>query len=405
MVGSAAAVTAAAASSEMYADSMCNSNLCLAAIYSPAEKMLNMTMSAQGGGAPMGWYAVGTGNVMAGSNMMIGWIDSTNNIMMSQRTTPSGHKDPQVAITAQAAVMDMAASTTNATTTVWKWAFPLSSTDPTPNKQTAFIWAVNKGNNPADASDAHLKQHKSYGTTFLDMTKPYTAANTGSTVDTPATSSSSSNSDSGADGEANDDEEPRALGMSNNLIIAHMVFMILAWLILVPAAILVARYGRLLFHWFPVHRNIQLAAFVSVLIAFILIVVEVGSGEHFDSDHAKAGLAIFVVLFVQMALGLVGHRTKRFHVSRIVHVVVGLGITVTAVWNVTSGLQLWDWGVPMWATYVVWAWGALLLVIYLVGLVFLRKDLRQHRELGEKDAGSGTHLAASSPNSELHNHA
>ena len=30
-----------------------------------------MTMSANGGGAPMGWYAVGTGNKMAGSNMMV----------------------------------------------------------------------------------------------------------------------------------------------------------------------------------------------------------------------------------------------------------------------------------------------------------------------------------------------
>ena len=30
-----------------------------------------MTMSANGGGSPMGWYAVGTGNKMAGSNMMV----------------------------------------------------------------------------------------------------------------------------------------------------------------------------------------------------------------------------------------------------------------------------------------------------------------------------------------------
>lgn len=30
-----------------------------------------MTMSANGGGAPIGWYAVGTGKQMDGSNMMV----------------------------------------------------------------------------------------------------------------------------------------------------------------------------------------------------------------------------------------------------------------------------------------------------------------------------------------------
>lgn len=30
-----------------------------------------MTMSANGGGAPIGWYSVGTGKRMDGSNMMV----------------------------------------------------------------------------------------------------------------------------------------------------------------------------------------------------------------------------------------------------------------------------------------------------------------------------------------------
>lgn len=288
--------------------------------------------------------------------------------------------------------MDMTGSTTNSSATVWKWSFPLSSTDAVPNQQTPFIWAVNPSNNPVANNAASLKQHKSYGTLFLDLTKPYNTA-TGQDVGTPATASSSTSSSSSdpssSDSSASSDpeEDQRTLSMSNNLIIAHMVFMILAWLVLVPAAILVGRYGRLLFKWFPVHRNIQMVASVFVLIAFILIVVEVGSGEHFDSDHAKAGLAIFIIMILQMVLGILGHRTKRFHVSRIVHVVVGLGTTAAAVWNCTSGLLLWDWAPPRWSTYVIWAWAALLAVIYLIGLVFLPKDLRQHKQhtLSEKN--------------------
>lgn len=66
------ALLGVAAAADLYADSSCNSNLCLSVIYSPAEQALNMTMTATGGAAPMGWYAVGTGYRMAGSNMMVG---------------------------------------------------------------------------------------------------------------------------------------------------------------------------------------------------------------------------------------------------------------------------------------------------------------------------------------------
>lgn len=35
-----------------------------------------MTMSANGGGSPMGWYAVGTGKQMSGSNMMVSCLEA-----------------------------------------------------------------------------------------------------------------------------------------------------------------------------------------------------------------------------------------------------------------------------------------------------------------------------------------
>lgn len=239
----------------------------------------------------------------------------------------------------------------------------------------------------------------------LDLTKPYDAS----------ASSSSSGSDTGsgttvnpATGAGNENQSNRILNRSNNLIIAHMVTMIVAWYILVPAAILIGRFGRALFTWFPVHRNIQIVAFLFVLIGLILIIVEVGSGTHFDSTHAKVGLAIFIIMLVQMALGALGHKTKRFHVSRIVHVVIGLTITVLAVWNATTGLSLWQWGPPRWASWILWIWFALVALAYVAGLALLPRDLRHWREAPEnkspeKQAYVGLdHLSSSGASTQQH---
>lgn len=337
-----------------------------------------MTMSANGGGAPIGWYSVGTGKRMDGSNMMIGWVDTEGKVVMSQRTA-TGHVPPTTSITALAANIEPKHSFSNSTGTVWAWSFPMSGSDTAPSASTPFIWAVNKNDNPASSTSAQIKRHTAFGSMTLDLTKPYDASSSsggdsasGTTV-TPAT------------GAGKQKLSNRILNRNNKLIIAHMVIMVVAWFILVPSAILMGRFGRTLSTWFVVHRNIQIAAFLFVLIGLILIIVEVGSGTHFESTHAKTGLAVFLIMFVQMVLGAVGHRTKRFHVSRIVHVVIGLGVTVVAIWNATTGLSLWQWGAPRWASWILWIWFALLAVAYLAGLSLLPRDLRQWRE---REAGN-----------------
>ena len=313
----------------------------------------------------------------------IGWVDTTGKVVMSQRTA-SGHVPPTTSITALAADMETKHSFSNSSGTVWAWSFPMSGSDTTPSASTQFIWAVNKNDNPASSTSASIKRHTSYGSMTLDLTKPYDASsssssshgNTGSgTSVTPATQGSASNSN-------------RILSRTNNLIIAHMVMMIVAWFILVPAAILIGRFGRTFFTWFPVHRNIQMVAFLFVLIGIILIIAEVGSSEHFTSTHAKVGLAVFILMFVQAVLGAVGHKFKRFHVSRLVHVILGLGVTVLAVWNATTGLSLWQWGVPRWAGWILWIWAGVLAIAYLAGLALLPRDLcewrKSHHNAGEE---------------------
>ncbi|SPO31992.1 uncharacterized protein UTRI_06718_B [Ustilago trichophora] len=370
---STSAIAQSTTDASLFADTVCNSNLCLRAVYSPSEKRINMTMSTNGGGAPLGWYAVGTGEQMAGSNMMIGWVDTTGNVVMSQRTA-SGHNDPTTTISALAATLEPKRSFSNSTGTVWAWSFPMSSSDKTPSKVTPFIWASNKNNNPGSSPSSSIRRHTAYGTLNLDLTKPYSTS--------PSTSGSNSGSNPApvtpATGQQN---STRVLNRRNQLIIVHMVFMIIAWFLLVPAAILIGRYGRTFFKWYPVHRAIMIPAFIFVLIGFIVIVAETSQsgGEHFDNTHAKAGLAIFIVMILQIILGAFGHTTKRFNPSRIVHVVIGLGITAAAIWNSTEGLEMWSWGPPRWASWILWIWAALLAVAYVAGLALLPRDLKQWR--------------------------
>lgn len=91
--------------------------------------------------------------------------------------------------------------------------------------------------------------------------------------------------------------------------------MLFAWLILVPLAVLLARFGRTFFNWFPSHRGIQLATLLFVFIAFFLGIAAMcvqGAKHHFNHIHHKLGLTILILLFVQVALGAVAHhyRTK-----------------------------------------------------------------------------------------------
>lgn len=105
--------------------------------------------------------------------------------------------------------------------------------------------------------------------------------------------------------------------------------MVLAWMLFVPLAILIARYGRTLFKWFPSHRGIQLFAFLLIFIAFFLAVgaVAMTGQPHFSNTHEKVGLALFILLFVQVGLGIAAHSYKAKTGNRYIgfaHIPLGL---------------------------------------------------------------------------------
>lgn len=88
--------------------------------------------------------------------------------------------------------------------------------------------------------------------------------------------------------------------------------MVVAWMIFAPLGILIARFGRTMFTWFPAHRAVQSFAVLLIFIAFFLAVAGVGidSGDHFAYTHNKLGLAMFILVLVQVALGAAAHTFK-----------------------------------------------------------------------------------------------
>jgi hypothetical protein len=105
--------------------------------------------------------------------------------------------------------------------------------------------------------------------------------------------------------------------------------MVLAWLLILPIGIFIARFGRNVFTWFPAHRGVQSFATLLIIIAGILAIVAIHSisGHHFSSNHAKSGLVVFIIMALQLLLGGIAHyyrgRTGKRHIGY-VHMPLGI---------------------------------------------------------------------------------
>jgi cytochrome b561 len=176
--------------------------------------------------------------------------------------------------------------------------------------------------------------------------------------------------------------------MYNKGVMAHLIFMVLTFLVLVPAAILIARFGRTYFNWFPHHRNIQLLAVVFIVIGFALGVSAAKPSPLNEETHYQVGVAVFILFFFQVILGLITHEYKKRSGKRwlgYVHAPLGLIIFGLAVWNMETGWNIWASGYVAGAAPrdVIYAWMGLLVLLYLIGLALLPRE-KKHGEAAEK---------------------
>lgn len=112
--------------------------------------------------------------------------------------------------------------------------------------------------------------------------------------------------------------------------------MILGWQLCFPIGILLARYGRTMFRWFPVHRAVQSVGFLFVFIAFFLAVGNQAmlGKPHFYSTHTKLGISLFILIIVQVLLGFFSHEIRKRMGSRMVgYLHMPLGILLYGEWR------------------------------------------------------------------------
>jgi len=85
--------------------------------------------------------------------------------------------------------------------------------------------------------------------------------------------------------------------------------MMVAWLLLVPPGIFVARYVKP--HsdsWWPAHVALQVSGILAFIVAFALICWELGfKSTHFRNIHGIIGLSVIILAVLQAILGLVAH--------------------------------------------------------------------------------------------------
>lgn len=316
--------------------------------------------------------------------MLIAWT-ANGKPVLSHRSS-SGYSMPSEsrAIGTFTANNDVSRTTTsNGGMTVVSWTFPQTSS---PGSTFNHIWASAPSTPSGATSTSSISKHNDHGMATMDFTLRYDgeAPKVPSGVTALTSFGGSTASTGSSNNSAMDSSSGRDLSKYHNRVwIAHMVFMIVAWLVLVPSGIFIGRFGRSMFRWFPVHRNVQLAALVSLFIGFFLAVGSVSSAgkSHFDGTHQQVGLAIFILAVVQAILGQFGHVVKRekgWRVQNYVHILLGLLLFCLAVWNIHLGFEAWSWWrVPNSASYVIYAWAGFLGVVYLAGLALLPRQLRE----------------------------
>ncbi|UZJ53198.1 hypothetical protein CBS101457_002518 [Exobasidium rhododendri] len=365
--------------SGMTADSHCGDGYCFTALYVPSSKALNYTLVVPQGGEQLGWYSVAQGTQMVGANMAVNWVNSDMSTTTSHRGTTKEVQPLESEVTTSAGfVVNQGVSVSKTNLTVWSWNFPQQDA---PTNAMSHVFAMSSTSPSTSDSSATIYKHDRYDTEItLDLTKAYTGAAPAGLTSLSSVSSVSPSPTTAA---------LRDLHSNiTRIYLVHMIFMVVGWMLIAPLGILIARYGRTLFKWFPAHRGLQLFATLLIFIAFFLAIAAVGmtGGAHFAYTHNKVGLALFILLFVQIALGVGSHAYRGKTGKRYIgyaHAPLGLVLFGLSVWQIHLGFAIWKWEPPMYASYIIYGWAGLMFLLYIVGFVFLPKELRQDRATSE----------------------
>ncbi|THH02961.1 hypothetical protein EW145_g6651 [Phellinidium pouzarii] len=387
-------------------DSQCTSLMCVSAVVngSTVEYILQST-----GSQSLGWMAMqvplskffvevlflrlllyvrGFGSQMANSPMVIMWANNDGSVTLSQRQAPSEVMPTVVSSPPRIATAVPTLTSVTGSTPKFGYSIPANS-----DTSQAIIWAFGTTNPDDSSASANLVMHVDSGTLTLDLTNPLSS---NSSATDPASSGGSSSPSSGA--------SSAPLLPFQKLIVAHAVVLGIAFLILLPAGALLARWLRTISPlWFRGHWIIQFYLAGPLIVAGIglgVAGVSQAGAPHLADDHKRWGIAIFIIYLIQCALGGVIHfikpRRKMDPATGMPkvstrppqnygHAVLGLLTIGLAFYQVRTGYKV-EWpktvgrGDAPNDVNVAWmVWVILLPVLYAIGLALLPRQYRQER--------------------------
>ncbi|QRW07746.1 cytochrome b561 domain-containing protein [Ceratobasidium sp. AG-Ba] len=385
--------------------SWCTNFLCVGATISEGNTYYSLNTSLPF--SRVGWMAVGFGDRMGGSPMVILWPNADGTITLSQRQS-NDHDDPQVVKSPpRTATLQTTMSTLTGSAVTLSFSIP-SSGHTTENMIYALATRKPGSNDPS----ATLQEHNFKGNFQLDLTQTVpdlpspSASNTAAGTGTPT--SSTLPVPTQAPG-TNDDEpffipyssyEKKLLptGIERDRI-----------LLLSPIAVLQARFLRIWWpRWFKAHWIVQFGlAGPCIVLGFALGIVAVreSGATHFGDTHMILGLVLVILYALQALYGYIIHvvkspNRKRRPIQNYGHAVVGLAVIVLAFYQVWTGFDV-EWSKstgrdkPKHGLYLFWTvWAGVLGAAYILGLALLPKQYKteaqavRNREKSNETLGS-----------------
>ncbi|KAI8827128.1 uncharacterized protein EV422DRAFT_512762 [Fimicolochytrium jonesii] len=344
----------------------------------------------------LGWVAFGVGQDMGNADVMMAYPTNNGAGLTVQRRTATGHSLPSLN-TAQDLSIEANATglltINNQQQYVVTFTRPLAAssadlTPITPAKQ-ALIWAGFKGAAPASAST--VPRHTSRGQIELNLMDGSMAYAAGGA--TPSDQ---------AQGGAVVVQDPSSGVDTDALVKAHGALMFIAWTVIAPLAIFVARFMKkaLGVWWFRIHLGLFLfgtTAMTYAALGLVYKVVQLNGESHFNYKangiHAIFGLIIIILTFPQVVLGFIIDKLWSPDRQGIpwwdkVHWWLGRVVFLLALINVPLGLNLylgdkekgakWPW--------IVWAcWLAIVVGVFVALQVSASKKGRRGGALGDHE--------------------
>ncbi|KAJ7141109.1 hypothetical protein C8R44DRAFT_240954 [Mycena epipterygia] len=361
-------------------DSKCTTNMCIAAVVNGSTVQYTLTGT---GKRTVGWMGMGFGTQMSNTPMVIMWGNSDGSVTLSQRQASSEVMPTLVSSPPRVATLSTALSTTSGNS-AFVYTIPANS-----DTKQALIFGFGTTNPGSSDESATLQQHLDFGVISLDLTKSLTTStSTSGGAAATSTSGSSTDSSSGDSGGATDDIP---LTPYQRMVVAHAIFCVVGFALLLPCGVLLARYLRTFSPtWYTGHWIAQFGiAGPTIIIGVILGFEAAGKiGSTIYDTHKKTGIIVFGLYLTQCVIGALIHYVKPKNATRRLpqnyfHAVFGLSIIALSMYQIRTGYNE-EWpnytglgSVPngINALWVVWC--VLLPVLYAGGLAFLRKQYRQ----------------------------